>query len=326
MKKNLALCLISLLMTVASAQNVVYAPLYIADEENMLIHDGKDFYVYNTLNNNYSKLPQKNIKITKEGYTVVTFPWNSMGKFNYTTRVLIPGENYTIGMYYQGTPDKRPEDFYEVIAGKKNSGIKSIIFYDKRVKVSSTSYLTEEVNGNKIEYRPENLFKFLDYLDHHISVNRFAIPWVEGKKDYGIGESITFEFENEVTAFNIINGYVDPYDLNLYKNNSRVKKLKIENLTTGETWIENFEDKIYIKRIVSDTPSKSFKISIADVYKGSRYKDTCITAIFSDPNWPRIDQKANTYYENYFASGNSVPFEKLNETPYVDPDDPVNGR
>lgn len=326
MKKIIGFCLITFFMSAAFAQNIVYAPLYIADEENMLFHDGKEFYVYNWLNNNYAKLPEQYIKNTKEGYTIVTFPWNSDGEFNFTTRVLIPGENYTIGMYYQGNPGKRPDDFYEVVAGKKNSGLKSIAFYDKRVKVSSSSYLTEDVNGNKIEYKPENLFKFLDYLDHRISVNRFAIPWVEGKNDYGIGESITFEFKNEVNAFNVINGYVDPYNLNLYKNNSRVKKLKIENLATGKSWIEDFEDKIYINRIESESPSKSFKITIMDVYKGSKYKDTCITAIFSDPDWPKIAKKASTYFEEYINGGNLVSFEKLNEMPYIDPNDPVNGR
>lgn len=215
------------------------------------------------------------------------------------------------------------DEYYEIVSGESIAN--NSYPYNKNVKVSSTSYYSETVRGYRIDYSPANLFKFVQSMDRSEYVYNYSIPWVEGKDDYGIGESIEFEFEKEVSAFNIINGYVDPYNLSLFKNNSRVKKLKVENLTTGKSWLVDFEDKIYINRIVSDAPSKAYKITIMDVYEGRKYKDTCITAIFTDTSWFRAQEKACTYYED-FKSGTLVDFKDLNKKPYIDPNDPIYGR
>ena len=87
----------------------------------------------------------------------------------------------------------------------------------------------------------------------------------------------------------------------------------------------DFEDKIYINRIISDSPSKSYKITIMEVYEGRKYKDTCITAIFSDTTWWKANEKASTYYKDY-KSGTLVDFNDLNKRPYIDPNDPVYGK
>lgn len=310
-------------MQAVFAEEPVYAPIGLdsSDEYNFVFHDGKEFYVMNQLNGNYAKIPDKYISIS-DGHIIISYPNNGIGYFKFKNVLVIPGEYYSVEMDYPGEAKKRSDEYYEVVSGKKNGGSYP---FDKNVKVSSTSYYTETVRGYKIDYSPETLFKFIQYLDHSENVYRYPLPWVEGKEDYGIGESISFEFDKEVSAFNIINGYVDPYNLSLFKNNSRVKKLKVENLTSGKSWFVDFDDKIYINRIISDSPSKSYKITIMEVYEGRKYKDTCITAIFSDTTWWRANEKASTYYKNY-KSGKLVDFNDLNKTPYIDPNDPVYGK
>ena len=323
MKKFGIVIFLSILIQAVFAEEPVYAPIGLgsSDEYNFVFHDGKEFYVKNQLNGNYAKIPDKYISIS-DGHIIISYPYNGIGDFKFKNVLVIPGEYYSVEMNYPGEGKKRSDEYYEVVSGKKTGGSYP---FDKNVKTSSTSYYTETVRGYKIDYSPENLFKFIQYLDHSENVYRYSIPWVEGKDDYGIGESISFVFEKEVSAFNIINGYVDPYNLSLFKNNSRVKKLKIENLTSGKSWFVDFEDKIYINRIISDSPSKSYKITIMEVYEGRKYKDTCITAIFSDTTWWKANEKASTYYKDY-KSGTLVDFNDLNKRPYIDPNDPVYGK
>lgn len=305
------------------AEEPVYAPIgAVADDTiNFVFHDGKAFFVYNPLTGNYAKLPDDNISVS-DGHIIITYPYNAIGSFKYSSILVIPGEYYSVKMDYPGKSQKRDNIYYEIVTGKL-TGYDTYPF-NKNVKTSSTSYYTETIRGYNIKYSPDNLFKFIQSLDREQFANSYSLPWVEGKDDYGIGESITFEFENEVSAFNVINGYVDPYNLNLFKNNSRVKKLKVENLTTGKSWFVDFEDKIYINRIISDAPSKSYKITIAEVYEGRKYKDTCITAIFTDTTWWHSKEKACTYYKDYME-GTLVDFYDLNKQPYIDPKDPING-
>ena len=67
-------------------------------------------------------------------------------------------------MNYPGEGQKRSDEYYEVVSGK-STGFSSYPFI-KNVKTSSTSYYTETIRGYKIEYSPDNLFKFFLYFDH----------------------------------------------------------------------------------------------------------------------------------------------------------------
>jgi hypothetical protein len=107
------------------------------------------------------------------------------------------------------------------------------------------------------------------------------LPWVEGSKGSGIGEKIKVEYDTP-RFFGIIisNGFVDYNRPHLFLANNRVKKIRV---WFGDTELfEEFE--------LSDTPNyqtiefqggqaKHITIEILDVYRGTRYDDTCINKI-----------------------------------------------
>lgn len=70
--------------------------------------------------------------------------------------------------------------------------------------------------------------------------------------------------------------------MKLFKENSRVKKLKVEDLTNKLEYIMDFEDKVYFNYLELKKPSKSIKLTILDVYKGTKYQDTCISAMIDN--------------------------------------------
>lgn len=104
--------------------------------------------------------------------------------------------------------------------------------------------------------------------------------WVEGVSGQGIGESISIRFDNVycVDGIKIHGGYQKSSDL--YYKNSRPSELEIE-LSDG-TMIECFLEDYYGEQNVrfSKTMETSWiRLTIKDVYAGSRYEDTSISEI-----------------------------------------------
>ncbi len=140
----------------------------------------------------------------------------------------------------------------------KKGGRTEALYNLKNVTASS-----ELVEGEKI-YKASNMENW--NLDE---------PWVEGKKGYGIGEKIYTSRSSRSLTFCL--GYISAKKPYLWRQNSRPKTLLITCKEKG------FSKKIELK----DTPNpqtvifdgeylKSFEITILDVYKGTKYDDTCI--------------------------------------------------
>lgn len=105
-----------------------------------------------------------------------------------------------------------------------------------------------------------------------------AYPWVEGKSGYGIGEWIEITAEYEFSTIKIMNGYVNPAKPKLYAENSRVKKATLILDDSYSQTIE-FNDWVELFSFKLDKSASKVRIVIDEVYEGTKYDDTCITAI-----------------------------------------------
>jgi hypothetical protein len=117
----------------------------------------------------------------------------------------------------------------------------------------------------------------------------FRTAWVEGVKGYGIGEFLEYHFpplSPRVNKIQIYNGYVK--SVTAWKNNSRVKKLKlyVNNkpyaiLELQDTWAEQI---FSIEPMRSDSAGQDLilKFEILEVYKGDKWDDVAITEIYFD--------------------------------------------
>ncbi|MEQ8473063.1 MAG: hypothetical protein RIC35_17850 [Marinoscillum sp.] len=123
----------------------------------------------------------------------------------------------------------------------------------------------------------------------------YETAWIEGVPGRGVGEYLNYQFEPEnprITEIIIVNGYVKSN--NAWKNNSRVKKLKmyiddkpfaflelkdtkaeqifkVEPIGHGDR--ENFE-------LLKKMPEFTMKFEIIEVYSGLKWDDTAITEIY----------------------------------------------
>jgi len=142
----------------------------------------------------------------------------------------------------------------------------------------TTISATSELKEKNTVYSVKNLYN-LSQLN----------PWVEGVPGDGIGEIIRIEMEQsrrrpdgvqKIISLYISNGFVDYNKPYLYEYNNRVKKIRIRNIGNGynEYLDFNIEDSPNVNRIYFEfkNPSYIIDIEILEVYKGTKYDDTCI--------------------------------------------------
>ena len=130
-----------------------------------------------------------------------------------------------------------------------------------------SSYLIEKTKS----YPVENLRK--------LAVDT---PWVEAVSGDGIGEGFSIICSSSSIPLGpylmIINGYISYDKPYLYKQNNRVKKIKVTGLKSGQTRILDVLDTPHPQTVDISfiTIPEDIRVEIADVYKGSKYDDTCI--------------------------------------------------
>lgn len=135
-----------------------------------------------------------------------------------------------------------------------------------------SSYLIER---NK-SYPVENLSKLV-----------VDTPWVEGVKGDGIGEGFTIQgkqFDKPLGPYlMLINGYISYEKPYLYKQNNRIKKIKVTGLKSGKSKILDVLDTPHPQTVDISfiTQPEDIRVEIADVYKGTKYDDTCLHYCFA---------------------------------------------
>ena len=138
-------------------------------------------------------------------------------------------------------------------------------FEVRRKYKDSTSYLKEKTK----EYPVENLCEFV-----------VDTPWVEAAKGDGIGEGFTIVNDRNKTYpyLLIMNGYISYEKPYLYKQNNRIKKIKVTGLKSGNSAILDILDTPHPQTVDISfiTEPEDIRIEIADVYKGTKYDDTCL--------------------------------------------------
>ena len=136
--------------------------------------------------------------------------------------------------------------------------------------IIASSYLTEGKNK---------------FLANNLNDLDIRTPWVEGDEGNGIGVTLIFETASWDPTRIIIfaNGYFDPKKLYLYEYNNRIKKVKIKSLDINNQFeiISELEDKPNLQMIILPKETNKIELTILDVYKGTKYNDTCLSGLFT---------------------------------------------
>lgn len=167
-------------------------------------------------------------------------------------------------------------------------GIKSqILFGDELTGTKDPGYVTEYTKSSS--YLIE---KDINYDESHLTfsnikwnycASNWIVPWVENVSGYGIGEYVEIKYsgERQLDYLLIANGYFSIDKPYLYKQNSRVKQIKVTGLKSGNEKILDVLDTPHPQTVdISFLETQEpFRVTIMDVYKGTKYEDTCINCM-----------------------------------------------
>lgn len=120
-----------------------------------------------------------------------------------------------------------------------------------------------------------------EYPVSNLSELKVDTPWVEGAPGYGIGEGFTIvNSRRDIMPpfLFIMNGYISYEKPYLYKQNGRVKKIKVKGLKSGKEKVLDVLDTPHPQTVDISfiTEPEDIRVTIEEVYPGTKYEDTCI--------------------------------------------------
>ena len=138
------------------------------------------------------------------------------------------------------------------------------------IQIKSSSHLIE----NGVIYSTENLNE------------KLGICWAEGVPGYGINEKLSIETEGYpgVNSIHISIGYVSYNRSYLYDENSRPKRIEL-TVENKYSIIIDLDDTSNFQTIaLPETLNRNeiLELKIIEVYRGTKYEDTCINMILLD--------------------------------------------
>lgn len=273
MKKNIICNIAIFLMAAVYSENFSLSGKYIPDLyttlSSVIIQDEEVCLKYEI------ELPSKSLAYKKSYRDGLLF-------FEFSEEL---PKNIDEEVYYEGKDGSSGNDML-VLAGKSISkgevlffGITSVfsdsypfIYPSHRFLESSTRVYT-----NCSSFLKE---KNVDYSVDNLDKTFLNSPWVEGVKGNGIGEGFTINnTRNTVYSYLLLmNGYISYDKPYLYKQNNRIKKMKVTGLKSGKTKILDVLDTPHPQTVDISfiTEPEDIRVEIADVYKGTKYDDTCL--------------------------------------------------
>lgn len=188
--------------------------------------------------------------------------------------------------------DRSSFDWIESLpAGFADDGIKS---------VGAWSELTETLKGKIVHYRAGNMRHpiivvgpSLHVPEYRFEYNHIDPPWAEGVPGAGIGGTIDVTFTRPSERLFILNGYVDLAKRHLYKQNNRLKTIRIDSADPAFSITVSLEDVVRFHEIALPLATTGVRLAILDVYKGTKYDDTCVSKIFI----PQAELRPRKEYE-----------------------------
>jgi hypothetical protein len=131
------------------------------------------------------------------------------------------------------------------------------------IEVTASSFLKE---SNHI-YSPEKI-TFWGNLNY---------VWAEGVAGQGIGEKL-FLKKNAISKLYILPGYVSIMRPDLFKKNSRPKKVKVST-KDKELYFSLLDKPVFQVLDFGSIINEEMTIEILEVYPGTQFEDTCISSI-----------------------------------------------
>jgi hypothetical protein len=154
--------------------------------------------------------------------------------------------------------------------------------------ISSNVFLKE----NNLEYSAQNLLRKFFFTDREFRYEYWSqtLPLAIGSEQMNIFE-MNIQFKSDVEGIFLLNGFVDFYRPHLYKDNRRIREIKIMDKQNQFERNYILEDKIEFQEILFPKSSDAISIKILSYYEGNKYTDICCSAILPIFNETLLGQR-----------------------------------
>jgi hypothetical protein len=230
----------------------------------------------NKLSSSYAEAPANSVRFT---FPRVEFAFYEPSRVNKTGYYQI--DNSSGISFININWDDKSQDRYLIVFDEM---LCKIFLGEKRIFSGNSRHIADQWLGSYAEYSATSYLVEGNY-SYLPTVNRplWKPLWVEGKEGQGIHEKLFIKAKN-ASALHISIGYVSFDRPQLYKENSRPKKIRLE--VRGKYSIEiNLEDMANYQTVTLPRPLESneiLELEILAVYPGTKYDDTCINEIVYD--------------------------------------------
>jgi len=184
--------------------------------------------------------------------------------------------------------------------------IPKIPYSNNIIYKSCSSYLKENVTI----YTEHGVIKGIDYSGLRLFDGIRESVWCEDVKDDGIGEWVEFELLEDVIGIEIQNGFnksfshIEGKDIDTYyEKNNRVKILEFvsdSQKINKKIELEDIKDTMQYFDI--SLPKGVYRVYIRDIYKGTKWQDTCLGEIkffFRNKNIEKLLAE-DEFFKKYF--------------------------
>ena len=156
------------------------------------------------------------------------------------------------------------------------------------LSIKSSGNFSEKINGKVVDYNAENLRTAVIWGGREDPFWYYDLnePFVTKRGNSGIGEYIELKFAHPQKSISILGGFVRTSRQDLFRKNNRIKRVLIKDLDSGYSVEKEFEDLAMFQTIIFDKYLSNIRIEIKEVYKGSKYEDTCISGIMISYFYP----------------------------------------
>ena len=155
------------------------------------------------------------------------------------------------------------------------------ILENKIKTLTADGNFSEKISGKTVNYSIENLMKSVVWgaREEPYWYNNNSTPFVTKRGNSGIGEKIKIEFVKPQKEISILGGYVNIKRQDLFRSNNRLKRIRITDFDSRYSIECNFEDIAMFHTFKFEKEIKNMEIEILEVYKGTKYDDTCISGL-----------------------------------------------
>jgi hypothetical protein len=236
-------------------------------------------YLKGSLNDYQQKITDKDLVLGNDGYFSCVIQNEK--------KIIIPGNEFI--QIRSLNRDEGMMNYQDYIRNKIGKEKLENVFYFGCIKSISTNtdYYVEKIKDGIAKYDQQNMLmkiiKQSEKEEANFPWNYDALPFVVRNSNGGIGTVINIKFTKPVDSIFVLNGFVDLLRRNLYKENNRIKAIKVEYLGSLSVFDSevSFDDSVYFQKIDFSGFVNEVNLEVMDIYKGTKYNDLAISSIIT---------------------------------------------